>query len=321
MPDLMDAVMQNNRQVAGNIEAWGQLYDNAKVADAMVKANPDLPQRMGFQDAKHFATLSAMDKIAATTGYIKQQGVQEFQTRQQEMLARIAEYQAVSQHLTRQNASEDAFEQSWRRAGAARAADTLNQGAVPRAIMPVGWDEWAAEAQKNPAAFNAPGAATYFQQMAKTAAGSGRAGTVTEIPGLPGRKFVWQTDRSGSPVETGASSEIPPKPTVPPEPGFAWRWNGKDWQMAQTMPGNLPPATASRLDSLTAQEQSILTEMSTPYKPGWFDEKPEARTKRLEAALKGIQTRKALLLDPRGGSAAEAGSGPRRYNPETGLIE
>ena len=95
MPDLMDAVLANNQQRQQNINDYGQLLANARVADMMVKANPDLPERMGFQDAAHFGSLSAQDKIAATTGYMKQQGVQEMQ-------ARMADWQAQAQQRTAQ---------------------------------------------------------------------------------------------------------------------------------------------------------------------------------------------------------------------------
>jgi len=77
-----------------NLDAWDSLYQNAKVADAMVKANPDLPQRMGFQSPAQFQSLSAQDKIAATTGYIKNQGVQEFQAKMADYQAQAADRQA-----------------------------------------------------------------------------------------------------------------------------------------------------------------------------------------------------------------------------------
>ncbi len=88
MADLMDAVMQNNQQRQSNIDAYAQLYQNAKVADAMVKANPDLVQRMGFQSPSQFSSLSAQDKIAATTGYIKNLGFQQGMAQMQEQAAR-----------------------------------------------------------------------------------------------------------------------------------------------------------------------------------------------------------------------------------------
>lgn len=95
MADLMDAVLANNKQQMDNIDQWGQLYDNAKVADMMVKANPDMVQRMGFQTPEQFQTLSAQDKIAATSGLIKNQGVQEFQ-------ARMNDYNAQAQQRQQQ---------------------------------------------------------------------------------------------------------------------------------------------------------------------------------------------------------------------------
>ena len=73
-------------------DVYDSLIQNSKVADAMVKANPDLEQRMGMQPGQ-FASLSAQDKIASTTGYIKNQGAQE-------MLARIAQEQAGAQEST-----------------------------------------------------------------------------------------------------------------------------------------------------------------------------------------------------------------------------
>ena len=90
--DLMDSVAQLNQQRQQNIDAYGQLFDNAKVADAMVKANPDLEQRMGMTPGQ-FSTLSAQDKIAATTGYIKNQGVQEMAARMKDWDAQAGQRQ------------------------------------------------------------------------------------------------------------------------------------------------------------------------------------------------------------------------------------
>ncbi len=95
MADLMDATLQLNKQRQDSLDQWASLYDNAKVVDMAVKANPDLPQRMGFQSPEQFKSLSAQDKIAAFTGMIKNQGVEEFQTKQQEAAAKIAEYQSL----------------------------------------------------------------------------------------------------------------------------------------------------------------------------------------------------------------------------------
>ena len=81
--------------VNASIDAWDKINQNARVADMMVKANPDLVQRMGFQSPAQFSNLSAQDKIAATTGYIKQQGVQE-------MAARMQDWQAQAQQRTAQ---------------------------------------------------------------------------------------------------------------------------------------------------------------------------------------------------------------------------
>jgi hypothetical protein len=84
-----------------NMEDWGKLYDNAKVADAMVKANPDLEQRMGMGEGQ-FSTLSARDKIAATSGYMKNQGVQEMQARMKDWQAQSEERQAQAGQRTQQ---------------------------------------------------------------------------------------------------------------------------------------------------------------------------------------------------------------------------
>lgn len=73
-------------------DVYDTLLQNAKVSDAMVKANPDLEQRMGMSPGQ-FSTLSAQQKIAATTGYIKNQGAQE-------MLQRIATEKAQGQEAT-----------------------------------------------------------------------------------------------------------------------------------------------------------------------------------------------------------------------------
>lgn len=79
-----------------SIDKWAQLNQNAKVADAMVRANPDLEQRMGMPEGA-FSTLSAQDKIAATTGYIKNQGVQEFQARMADYTAQANQRQQTVQ--------------------------------------------------------------------------------------------------------------------------------------------------------------------------------------------------------------------------------
>ena len=85
MPDYNPGLLYQG--VQNTLDKYDQLTQNAKVADAMVKANPDLVQRMGFDSPEHFQSLSAQDKIAATTGYIKNQGAQE-------MMARLQDYQA-----------------------------------------------------------------------------------------------------------------------------------------------------------------------------------------------------------------------------------
>ena len=91
--DATSTVMQIGQNQQANLDAWGQLYDNAKVADMMVKANPDLVQRMGFQSPEQFKSLSAQDKIAATTGYIKQQGIAEHVARLNDYAAQAAQRQ------------------------------------------------------------------------------------------------------------------------------------------------------------------------------------------------------------------------------------
>ncbi len=88
--------------VNASIDAWDKINQNARVADMMVKANPDLVQRMGFQSPSQFSNLSAQDKIAATTGYIRKQGYDQAQAQIQEQLARANQFNAIAQERQQQ---------------------------------------------------------------------------------------------------------------------------------------------------------------------------------------------------------------------------
>lgn len=192
--DATSTVMQLNQQSQANLDAWGQLYDNAKVADMMVKANPDLVTRMGFQSPEQFKSLSAQDKIAATTGYIKQQGIQEH-------VARMRDYQVQTQ--AREQAMED---------DKAIGGFLQNFAKAPDGDMKSKLD-WALINSPNVAGRNLPRALDSLARWQQLAAPEKTYGDVqfTDVPGRPGAKVVTR-DGYTSVIQPPGDQDIASKP-------------------------------------------------------------------------------------------------------------
>lgn len=95
---------QMGKEVGGASEAWAALYENGKIADAIVKTNPEVLGALGMSP-EQFKSLSAYDKTTRVTGYIKGQGVKEAreseQLKRQQSLAQIAEYESQTKSRDR----------------------------------------------------------------------------------------------------------------------------------------------------------------------------------------------------------------------------
>ena len=69
---IFQGLSEGGRNLAEGLDRWKAVQNNAKVSDAMVKANADgeqpLWKRMGFQSPDQYFSLSAPDRIAAITG-------------------------------------------------------------------------------------------------------------------------------------------------------------------------------------------------------------------------------------------------------------
>lgn len=78
---LVQGILSGAQGLASALERRATLkrqeYDMGKAAEMFVKAKPELLKEMGFADETEFKNLSARDKAASVTGYVKRLGVEE----------------------------------------------------------------------------------------------------------------------------------------------------------------------------------------------------------------------------------------------------
>lgn len=111
MPDYNPGLLYQG--VQDTLDKYDQINQSAKAADAMMRANPALAAKMGLAGPQQFSALSAQDKIAALTGFFKQQGANEAtaqmqatQAQAQEARARASYFQSFGQERQAQTQAQ-----------------------------------------------------------------------------------------------------------------------------------------------------------------------------------------------------------------------
>lgn len=134
--------------VQASLDAFDQLHQNGKIADAMVKANPNMLQGMGYQSPEQFMAQSARDKIAATTGYFKAQGAQE-------AMMKAQDYQAQMQQRQQQVTDDQSVGEFLGNYG--KAPDTMKDAnGVDQPLTPQQKFQWALQNTPNMSGRNIP---------------------------------------------------------------------------------------------------------------------------------------------------------------------
>lgn len=228
--------------VTQGAEDWAKTMANGKIADSIVKTNPEMLNALGM-DPDQFAGMSAASKTATVTGYFQAQGakqqaaktaamLQDYASQAQERSS-IANWRSAQANRATQQDSEDAatgqaVQRFWNAPPVSAVAGYPGGATDPTAQMMSATDPGAASAGAAPSyqdrmayAMNAPGlggrSALNLAKVLQTGGYGGSTAPVTTPGPYPGVSLV--TDPRGGGVHVVTDPSLGVQPLTDPTTG------------------------------------------------------------------------------------------------------